>query len=185
MQHFRGKWYEFHKVPRKIKSRYKFKNLIYNRKLTQEITAEDFTNLGFGNIDDLGGHDFSSMVYNFKTKTMKAVEYGRKYKFFCSHKLRNQQGKFESISLVLCVQDFGHRKNFISGGTCPGKTHECNDRGTCNSGVCTCFTGYIGDRCTLESTSGSGSGAGAGGGSGEANIETPCKMSQLQSKIWM
>ena len=110
MNHYRGKWYEFHKVPRRIKSRYKFKNLIYNRKLTQEITPEDFTNLGFGNIDDLGGDDFSSMVYNFKTKTMKAVEYGRKSKFFCSHKLRNQQGKFESILpiLLLCVQDFGH-----------------------------------------------------------------------------
>ena len=86
-------------MPRKIKSRYKFKNLIYNRKLTQEITPEDFTNLGFGNIDDLGGHDFSSMVYNFKTKTMKAVEYGKKQKFFCSHKMRNRQGKYETFIL--------------------------------------------------------------------------------------
>ena len=69
--------------------------------------------------------------------------------------------------------------NFPLGGTCPGKTHECNDRGTCNNGACTCFTGYASDRCVPESVPGSGGGAGSGGGSGEVNSETPCELSQI------
>ena len=35
----------------------------------------------------------------------------------------------------------------IIGETCPGQTHECNDRGICFNGECYCYEGYDSDRC--------------------------------------
>jgi len=120
---YHEKWYEVHKLPRKLKH-FKLVRLIGSHEMIQEITRYDFEIMGFGEFYDQG-KDFSGLVYDPRANTLKVVNSKRKYAYVCTHKRQHKPGH-----------------------ACVGKTHECNDRGVCLYEKCYCYNGYIGPSCT-------------------------------------
>ena len=93
---YQGKWYEFHKVPNRIETKYNLKNLVHDTEITQEISKFDLESLGFTDVYDTGD-DYYSLVYNTRSDTLKAVRYGHKYPFVCTHKRQDKPGKKKYI----------------------------------------------------------------------------------------
>jgi len=119
---YQGKWYEIHKLPRKLKH-FKLKRFIGGHENIQEVTQYDFSNMGYADAYEQG-KDFSGLAYDPKTNTLKVVNSRKKYAYVCSHKRQHKPG-------VACF----------------GKTHECNDRGVCLNEKCYCYSGYQGMNC--------------------------------------
>ena len=88
-----GKWYQLNQVPREINSKYLFKDIIHDYEMTQEILAQDFVALGFSNVTYEMGEDFSILVYDLHSDTLRAVKHFHEFPYICTHKRTDKPGK--------------------------------------------------------------------------------------------
>ena len=88
-----GKWYQLNQVPREINSKYLFKDLIHDYEMTQEILAHDFEHLGFSNVTYEMGEDFSMLVYDLHSDTLRAAKHFHEFPYICAHKRTDKPGK--------------------------------------------------------------------------------------------
>ena len=94
---YQGKWYEIHKLPRKLKH-FKLKRFIGGHENIQEVTQYDFSNMGYADAYELG-KDFSGLVYDPKTNSLKVVNSRKKYAYVCSHKRQHKPGTTSGCNL--------------------------------------------------------------------------------------